>query len=268
MVLHGAAKRESAARILAASGFDPGWPATFIHGCPGPRLLLDRAAASGVVARLAPAPRCPAVKRRLTRRSSLYGMSALAAPPHRLLVVALAVTLSVIAGWPARTVAQEADLTATLQLPQGEIDFPVEPGTLHFFDEEGAPFAVQVIDGCAVNDHWWLLGVGLGSAAVPLTIFDERSGMSSRTVLPAFRPGEPIGAVFEPEALAICRAGATGGLPQVGGTRRVQRGEPGVPGRGLQPRAALRRRGRRLPIVHPWRRDRPGHQRRAHRRHR
>jgi hypothetical protein len=144
-------------------------------------------------------------------------MSALAAP-RRVLIVALVAALSGLGGWPAAVGAQDADLTATLQLPVGEIDFAVEPGTLHFFDEEGAPFAVQVIDGCAVNDHWWVLGVGLGSAAVPLTIFDERSGMGHQTVLPAFRPGEPIGAVFDPEALAMCRGGPTGGLPPAGGS--------------------------------------------------
>jgi hypothetical protein len=123
-----------------------------------------------------------------------------------------------LAGWPVGASAQDAELTATLELPGGEIDFAVEPGTLHFFDEEGAPFAIRVVDGCAVNDHWWVIGVGLGPEAVPLTVFDERSGMSHQTVLPAFRPGEPIGAVFEPEALAICRGGPTGGLPPATGS--------------------------------------------------
>jgi glucosamine-6-phosphate deaminase len=45
MVLTGAAKRDSAVRILAAPTFDPSWPATFIHTCPHPRILLDRDAA-------------------------------------------------------------------------------------------------------------------------------------------------------------------------------------------------------------------------------
>ena len=44
MVLIGQAKQESAARILAASDFDPAWPATFIHRCPDPRILLDTSA--------------------------------------------------------------------------------------------------------------------------------------------------------------------------------------------------------------------------------
>lgn len=45
MVLVGPSKRASAARILAAPDFDPSWPATFIHRCPGPRILLDAKAA-------------------------------------------------------------------------------------------------------------------------------------------------------------------------------------------------------------------------------
>jgi glucosamine-6-phosphate deaminase len=45
MVLVGAGKRESAARLLGASAFDPSWPATFIHHCPDPRILFDREAA-------------------------------------------------------------------------------------------------------------------------------------------------------------------------------------------------------------------------------
>jgi hypothetical protein len=144
-------------------------------------------------------------------------MTALPATPRGSLVVLAAVSFLLV-GWPAATFAQEAELTATLELPEGEIDFAVQPGTLQFFDEEGAPFAVQVVDSCAVNGHWWVIGIGLGPEALPLTVFDERSGMSHETVLPAFRPGEPIGAVFEPEALAICRGGPTGGLPPVQGS--------------------------------------------------
>jgi glucosamine-6-phosphate deaminase len=47
MVMHGAAKRDSAARVLAASDFDLSWPATFIHRCPDPGLWLDAAAYPG-----------------------------------------------------------------------------------------------------------------------------------------------------------------------------------------------------------------------------
>jgi glucosamine-6-phosphate deaminase len=48
MVVTGAHKREAARRLLAASAFDPAWPATILHRCRGARLWLDEAAAGGV----------------------------------------------------------------------------------------------------------------------------------------------------------------------------------------------------------------------------
>ena len=48
MVLVGSAKRASVQRILAATDYDPSWPATFIHRCRGARILLDAAAAGEV----------------------------------------------------------------------------------------------------------------------------------------------------------------------------------------------------------------------------
>ena len=45
MVLVGEAKQASARRILAATDFDPAWPATFIHRCPDPRIVLEEASA-------------------------------------------------------------------------------------------------------------------------------------------------------------------------------------------------------------------------------
>ncbi len=78
---------------------------------------------------------------------------------------ALTALLAVAALPPAvGLAATDAQLKATLELPQGDIDFPLEAGTLHFFDEEGAPFIVQVIDGCAVNGHYWVFGAGLGAS--------------------------------------------------------------------------------------------------------
>jgi glucosamine-6-phosphate deaminase len=47
LVIHGHGKRTAAARVLGASGFDPAWPATFIHGCPDASIWLDAAAVPG-----------------------------------------------------------------------------------------------------------------------------------------------------------------------------------------------------------------------------
>jgi hypothetical protein len=130
---------------------------------------------------------------------------------------ALAMTGVVGTALPAAA-ATDADLRATLQLAQGEIDFDLEPDVLQSFDEEGVPFFIQVFDGCAVNGHYWVFAAGLGSDAVPLEVVDDRSEQSFRSVLPAYVPGEAIGTVFEPEALAICRDTPSGGLPEVAAT--------------------------------------------------
>lgn len=44
LVMHGAGKRLTATRVLAATDFDPAWPATFVHRCRGARVWLDEAA--------------------------------------------------------------------------------------------------------------------------------------------------------------------------------------------------------------------------------
>lgn len=46
LVIHGAHKRAAAQRLLACRGFDPGWPASVVHLCANPRILLDKAAAA------------------------------------------------------------------------------------------------------------------------------------------------------------------------------------------------------------------------------
>jgi len=44
LVIHGVGKQDAAARVLAATDFEPDWPATFVHRCPGARIWLDEAA--------------------------------------------------------------------------------------------------------------------------------------------------------------------------------------------------------------------------------
>ena len=112
----------------------------------------------------------------------------------------------------------DPDLMATIELSDGDIEYALEPGTLHFFDEENAPFAIEVIDGCAVDDHYWIFGAGLSGVPVNVTITDLNTGKHERVALPPFEPGVPIGTVMEPGALALCTGGPQGGLPELDGT--------------------------------------------------
>ena len=139
--------------------------------------------------------------------------------PSRLVTVGLVAALALSFAAPSVVLATATDpeLIVTLELPAGDVDYDLELGTLHLFDEEDAPFVISVIDGCSVNDHLWVFGAGLSGIPVPLTVLDLRSGKSARTVLPAFEPGMPIGTVIEPEALAVCGDDPAGGLPALKG---------------------------------------------------
>ena len=65
---------------------------------------------------------------------------------RRLLAVvsAAALTTALLPG-PALGAATDPELVASAELPAGDIQYQMELGTLHFFDEEGQPFAIQAI---------------------------------------------------------------------------------------------------------------------------
>ena len=44
LVLHGAGKREAAARLLALDRFDPSWPASIVHDHPDAEIWIDEEA--------------------------------------------------------------------------------------------------------------------------------------------------------------------------------------------------------------------------------
>jgi hypothetical protein len=135
----------------------------------------------------------------------------------------LAVVLTLVLGWllvsgsASQASSHDGELYAQLDLPRGQVEFDLELGTMHYFDAENFPFAVQIIDGCAVNGHYWIFAAGLSTQSAPLTVIDGHSGQSERLVVPAFDPGEPIASVIETEALRLCRDEDSGGLPTISG---------------------------------------------------
>jgi hypothetical protein len=147
-------------------------------------------------------------------------MTAAAALPRRLIagVVSVVLALSLIVPTAALAASSDPELLATLEHPRGDIVYEVELGKLHFFDEENAPFAVEVIDACAVDGHLWIFGVGLSGISIPLSVMDLDTGKNHRLVLPAYEPGKPIGTILEPSALPLCGDEPVGGLPRLSGT--------------------------------------------------
>lgn len=133
-------------------------------------------------------------------------------------VVTAALSAALLAG-TTQGAATDPELIATVELPAGDIRYELELGTLHFFDDEGQPFAIQAIDGCGVNDHVWIFGAGLSGIPISVAVTDLQTNRTARLVLPAFDPDKPIGTQFEPEALAICdEESQVGGLPPLDAT--------------------------------------------------
>jgi hypothetical protein len=138
----------------------------------------------------------------------------------RLLAAGTAASLAASAlASPVFAAATDPELIANVELPEGDIQYEMKLGTLHFFDDEDQPFAIQAIDGCAINGHVWLFGAGLSGIPIPVAVSDLQTNRSARLVLPAFEPGVPIGTQFEPEALAVCdEESQVGGLPPLDAT--------------------------------------------------
>ena len=66
-----------------------------------------------------------------------------------------------------------------------------DSGYFWFLDRDDVEVVFKVLDGCAVNGHYWLYGAGLTDAEVEVRVTDSRSG-ETRTYF------NPLGAAFQP----------------------------------------------------------------------
>lgn len=74
-------------------------------------------------------------------------------------------------------------------------------GTFWFFDENNVELLVKVLDGCAINDRYWIFAAGLTDLEVTLEI-DDTVGLETRSYS---RPlGEPFEPVIDTNALQTC----------------------------------------------------------------
>lgn len=140
---------------------------------------------------------------------------------RRLLATGIGLVLALATLAPATVTAEtlDPDLVVTLELNDGFIEYELEAGTLHFLDEGNQPLALEVIDGCAVNDHFWIFGAGLSGIPIQLNVRDLGTGEEARPYLPSLEPGKPIETVFDPAALPACADVAeAGGLPRLDAT--------------------------------------------------
>lgn len=61
-----------------------------------------------------------------------------------------------------------------------------------FFGEENVELVVKALDGCSVNDNYWIFASGLTNVEVVLTITDTQTGAAWQAVNPLDQPFQPI----------------------------------------------------------------------------
>lgn len=67
-----------------------------------------------------------------------------------------------------------------------------DSGAFWFFRPDNLELMVKVLDGCAVNGHYWVLGAGLTDVGVELEITDTLTGSSWTHASPAGSPFAPV----------------------------------------------------------------------------
>lgn len=88
--------------------------------------------------------------------------------------------------------------------------------------DEPRGLALQVIDGCPVNDHFWVFAAGSSDVPVQLMVTDTLSGSSAEYSFPGPLPLGPVGPILDTDAFATCGPGpdtwlAPPELPALGG---------------------------------------------------
>ena len=94
-----------------------------------------------------------------------------------------------------------------------------DAGDFWFFQPTNIELVVKVLDGCAINDHYWVYAAGLTDVGVSMTVRDLRTGVEKSWTNPIgtrFRP------ITDPEAFAVCGSGSSASS----GSRVVLSGAP------------------------------------------
>ena len=109
-------------------------------------------------------------------------------------------------------------LSASFREPSGNrgtgqaVRLSVDTGYFWFFGETNVEVVAKVIDGCAVNGHYWVFAGGLTDVATSLVVKDVATGLS-RTYFN--RQSTPFQPILDTAAFATCDA--SGDLARSGG---------------------------------------------------
>jgi photosystem II stability/assembly factor-like uncharacterized protein len=83
----------------------------------------------------------------------------------------------------------------------------VDTGTFWFFNEKNLEVVVKVLDGCGLNERFWVFAGGLTDVEVTMTVTDRETG-AGKTYHHA--AGKPFAPIQDTSALDVCPAGASG----------------------------------------------------------
>jgi hypothetical protein len=67
-----------------------------------------------------------------------------------------------------------------------------DTGTFYFFDPDNLEVVVKVVDGCALDNHFWVFAGGLTNVRTAMTVTDTARGTSKTYENPAGTPFQPI----------------------------------------------------------------------------
>lgn len=124
----------------------------------------------------------------------------------------------------ARAQDEPPPLVAEVRTDGGpSVTLPLEasdPVGFIFADLAEPGVVVHVINGCALNDRYWVFATNLGARPATLTLRTAASGIDRRFTLPAHDDGRPAEPVIGLEALPICDevGGSVAGIGSLEGT--------------------------------------------------
>ncbi len=71
----------------------------------------------------------------------------------------------------------------------------------YFLDPHNLEFLIKVLDGCTLNDHYWVFFAGTTNVDFTVTVTDTQEGVSTQYTNPQFQPAD---AVTDTTAFATC----------------------------------------------------------------
>ena len=59
-----------------------------------------------------------------------------------------------------------------------QVPITEDTGAFWFFTDDNLEIVLKVLDGCGINDHYWIYATGLTDVATQLTVTDKTTGES------------------------------------------------------------------------------------------